>query len=187
MADPRDQFFGDLFNENSQGAEAIREQRQLAFEERIIKRVFRECGIKISGWGKLVNECREITGQDKLNFNWFNSEFGHFPGLLYGRRIPRLHELTIADLFKLPKNGKNRLCAAVIKNLQRLEVNTERRFIMCFPVVRTMLCAHNHSPEEPDIPRIQWHCSFPPTVTSGFTVEHTSTLFAAIGPDWYYG
>lgn len=187
MTDPRDQFFGDLFNENSHGAEAIREQRQLAFEERIIKRVFRECGIKISGWGRFVNECREITGHDKLNFSWFNSEFQYFPGVLCGRRIPRLHELTISDLFKLPKNGKNRLCAAVIKNLHRLEVNTDRKFIMCFPVVRTMFCAHNHVLESPDIPRIQWACSFPPTVKNNFTVEHTATLFAAVGSDWYYG
>ena len=185
--DQRDQFFGELFNQNSESAEAIRFQRQLAFEERIIKRVFKECGIKISGWGKFANECRDMTGHDKLNFSWFNSEFPRFPGALHGRRIPRLHELTMADLFKLPKNGKNRLGAAVAKNLHRLEVNPEHRFVMCFPVVRTMLCAHNHSADDgPDEPRIQWRCSFPPSKKNFFTVEHTATFFSAIGSDWYY-
>lgn len=186
MSDPRDNFFSELFNQDSQGAEAIRFQRQLAFEERIIKRVFKECGIKISGWGKMANECRDMTGHNKLNFSWFNSEFSRFPGVLCGRRIPRLHELTMADLFKIPKDGKNRLLAAVAKNLHRLEINTERRFIMCFPVVRTMLCAHNHITDDTGIPRVQWICSFPPTVKNMFTVEHTSTLFNAIGSDWYY-
>jgi hypothetical protein len=150
--------------------------------------VFKECGVKISGWGRYVNQCRDMTGHDKLNFEWFNSEFRNFPAMLYGKRIPRLHELTITDLFKLHKTGKNRLCAALAKNLHRLEVNLDRRFVMCFPIVRTMLCAHNCDADDGIVgPRIQWRCSIPPTNKSNLTVEHTSTLFAAIGADWYYG
>lgn len=41
----RDQFFSNLFSENNEQAQATRAQNQLAFEERIIKRVFFECGV----------------------------------------------------------------------------------------------------------------------------------------------
>ena len=45
----RDQFFGDIFNEN---VEAVRAQRQLGFEERTIKRAFKECGANRVSWGR---------------------------------------------------------------------------------------------------------------------------------------
>jgi hypothetical protein len=177
----RDQFFGNLFDENSENAEAVRLQRQLAFEERIIKRVFNECGIKRLGWGKLANECRDMTGHDKLNFNWFNSVYLHFPAVLCGRRIPKLHELTLGDLFKNPTAGRNRLCQAVSKNLNRQEVDTGSNFIFVFPVVRTMFCAHNLNIDAGDGPRVSWHMQFEKMT---MTVETTVTLFQALGPEW---
>ena len=64
----RDQFFGELFNEQGANADAIRAQQQLSFEERVIKRVFTECGAKQTSWGRLVNECRNATGQQNLIF-----------------------------------------------------------------------------------------------------------------------
>jgi hypothetical protein len=177
----RDQFFGNLFNENSENADAVRLQRQLAFEERIIKRVFNECGIKRLGWGKLANECREMTGHDRLNFNWFNSTYKYFPAVLCGRRIPKLHELTLSDLFKNPVAGRNRLCQAISKNLQRQEVDPSSNFIFVFPVVRTMFCAHNLNTEAGDLPRVTWNLQLE---KMPMTVELTSTLFPLIGPEW---
>jgi len=180
----RDQFFGELFNENSANADAVREQRQLAYEERTIKRVFTECGAKRTSWGRLVNECRHITGQQNLNFNWFNSTYRHFPGVLCGRRIPRLHELTMLDIFKNPGKVKNRLAAAVATNLHRQGVNSDQPFVFVFPVVKTMFCAHNIDTETGDHPRIQWRASFRPASNTVLFIEPTISLFQTIGAEW---
>lgn len=174
----RDQFFNNLFDENSANAESAREQRQLAYEERTIKRLFTECGIKINGWGRFVNECRDITGQQNLNFQWFNSAF-NFPVRLCGRRIPKLHELVIADLFKpLPSN---RLCKAVIKNLHRQDVDETRPFVFVFPIVRKMYCAHNVETVCHD-PGVRWTLR---TETSLLAVEPTTSFFGSVGSEWW--
>lgn len=187
--DHRDQFFGNLFNESGAGAEEIRIQRQLSFEERIIKRVFNECGAKRAMWGRLVNQCREMTGHHKLNFNWFNATYRQFPGILCGKRIPRLHELTIVDLFKNPDKS-NRLAKAIAKNLQRVEIDCARNFIFVFPIVRTMFCAHNLELERgPDMSCVQWRVDLRregnvPAAATRLIVEPTTTLFRAIGTEW---
>jgi hypothetical protein len=183
--DQRDQFFGELFNEEGTGADEIRRQRQLAFEERIIKRTFSECGIKIAGWGRFANECREFTGHDKLNFSWFNSAFRRFPGVLCGKRIPYLHKLTIVDLFKNPGKVKNRLCAAIANNAAKQEVDLNHKFVFCFPIVRTMYCAHNIDTEDADFPRIQWRASLRPINNISIIVEPSVSFFRTLGPDWY--
>jgi len=178
----RDQFFGNLFNENSENADAIRVQRQLAFEERTIKRVFTECGAKRAAWGRLANECRDMTGQNNLNFRWFNAVYREFPAVLCGKRIPRLHELTFSDIFKNTARGKNRLCSAVLKSLERLEVNPEHGFVFVFPVVRTMFCAHTLMTDNvKDQTRIQWSWQLGRTM---LIVEPTVSLFGSIGPEW---
>lgn len=137
----RNDFFDNLRREDTVQDELRRQERQLAYEERVIKRVFSECGIKINGWGMLANMCRRETAQDKLNFAWFNQTF-RFPGRLCGRRISRLHELTFQDLAKPLK--KNRLAKAVAKALAKDEVARDSNsWIFVFPVVRTFFCAHN--------------------------------------------
>lgn len=173
----RDQFFHNIFDDNGDAAEAIRTQRQLAFEERIVKRAFTECGIKINSWGKLVKECQLETGLPKLNFRWFNA-MTRFPARLCGRRIPKLHELTIADLFK--PADKNRLFKAVIKNLHRQEIDDTKGFVFVFPVVRTMYCAHNLTDTQSVGPR--WTMA---TEDAILTVEPTTAFFKAIGPSWF--
>lgn len=180
----RDQFFGELFNEGGENADAIREQRQLAFEERIIKRVFNECGAKRATWGKLVNDCRDMTGQQRLNFNWFNATYRRFPGVLCGRRIPRLHELTLLDIFKNPGKVKNRLSAAILNSLHRQEVDPEKGFVFLFPVTRTMFCAHNIGTDDGEYPRIQWRASFRPMNDVELLIEPTVSFFRTLGHDW---
>lgn len=174
----RDQFFNNLFDENSANAEIAREQRQLAYEERTIKRLFAECGIKMGGWGRLVNECRDMTGQPKLNFEWFNAAM-RFPARLCGRRIPKLHELGPADLFK--PLAQNRLCKAVIKNLHRQGVDETRPFAFVFPIVRKMYCAHNIESVCHD-PGTRWLVR---TEKSLLAVEPTVSFFAGIGSEWW--
>jgi hypothetical protein len=173
-------FFGNLQNENSVQDELRRQQRQLSYEERIIKRVFSECGIKINGWGRLANECRSQTAQDKLNFGWFNQAFRGFPGRLCGRRIPKLHELTLQDLFKPTKS--NRVARAVAKALAKDEVEgADNRWMFVFPVVRTFFCAYNLDLEVPG-----------PTFSLrdddgrlAVAMSPTKALFATIGKDWF--
>jgi hypothetical protein len=122
-----------------------------------------------------------MTGHDKLNFSWFNSTYTDFPAVLCGRRIPKLHELTLQDLFKSPVTGKNRLCQAISKNLYRQEVDSTRSFIFVFPVVRTMFCAHNLSVDASGLTRITWNLQFE---KMPMTVETTATVFQAVGAEW---
>ena len=140
----RDGFFDNLRREGGGSSDEIRALRQLAFEERVIKRVFSECGVKMSGWGRLANECREKTGQHKLNFAWFNNSpsFGSFPAWLSGARIAKIHELQLSDLFK-PMAG-NRLVRALARGLQRDEsIPLDDDFAFVFPITRKMFVAHN--------------------------------------------
>lgn len=180
----RDQFFGELFNENSANVDAIRAQRQLAFEERVIKRVFTECGAKRTSWGGLVRACRDITGHQHLNFTWFNSEYRAFPGHLCGKRIPRLHELTMLDIFKNPAKVKNRLAAAILNNLHKQEVDPARPFVFVFPVTRTMFCAHNIDTADGDYPRMQWRATFRPMNNVQLMIEPTISFFRTVGAEW---
>lgn len=176
----RENFFDNLRREDTAQDELRREHRQLAYEERIIKRVFSECGIKITGWGLMANLCRHETAKDKLNFGWFNQAFRRFPGRLCGRRIPRLHELTFQDLARPHK--KNRLAKAVAKALARDEVAGEDNpWIFVFPVVRTFFCAHNLEYATPGA-----------TISLRdddnklmLAVTPSQALFQTIGKDWF--
>jgi hypothetical protein len=172
-----DQFFGQLFDDESDKVQAIREQRQLAFEERVIKRAFAESGIKINSWGRLVNECRAATAQPKLNFTWFNSQF-RFPVPLCGKRISRLHELTLADLMR--PADKNRLYKAVMKNVAKLDIDLSAGFAFVFPVTRKMFCAHT-TQREP-VPGPRWTIVGEHSI---LTIEPTTTFFQSIGPGWF--
>lgn len=175
-------FFDNLRRDDTPEDNAVRAQRQLSYEERVIKRVITECGAKTSSWGLLANHCRRATGEVKLNFNWFNQTFKQFPGELIGRRIPRLHELTIQDLFK--PSAQNRLVKAIIKNVRRAGVDpAASRYFFVFPVVRTSFCAHNLKNLEGAGDHAIWSCQTDDN--SRITVEPTRSLFAELGHDWF--
>lgn len=178
--DLRDNFFDNLRREDTVQDELRRQQRQLAYEERVIKRAFSECGIKITSWGLMANMCRHETAQDKLNFGWFNQMFSRFPGRLCGRRIPRLHELDFQALFK--PFEKNRLVKAVAKALAKDEAPVEDNgWVFVFPVVRTFFCAHNLDLDVPGLTlsfrNQERHVQF--------ALSPSKDLFQAIGKDWF--
>ena len=179
----RESFFDNLRDDTGGPAEMLRAIRQLAYEERVIKRIFADCGIKMTGWGRFANECREMTGKDKLNFAWFNKAFPRFPGTLCGRRIPGLHELTLHDLFRPLKT--NRLVKALSKGLKRYDLDaTEDDFVFVFPVVRTSCCAHAipHL-KAPD--RLSWRLAWGDTSWPDLVVEPVSGMCRAIGAEWF--
>lgn len=173
----RENFFDNLRDDKGVHNEALRAQRQLAYEERTIKRVFRECGIKINGWGRYANDCRESTGHDKLNFEWFNQRFRSFPGVLSGKRLPRLHELTMLDLFKPAE--KNRLAKTVMRGLADF---CATNFVFVFPVTRSMFVAHDREPSSTD-DRVLWSIYADPPLF----IEPTAGFFKAIGSEWFEG
>lgn len=180
----RDQFFSHIFDENSDRAAAAREQKQLSFEARVIKRLFAECGIKISSWGKLVNSCRDVTGQPILNFRWFNSSF-RFPAVLCGRRLytgrrgPALHELTVVDLLRPP--AKNRAIKLVMYALEEQNVADDVHFVFALPLARKMYCVHN-LPHVDGRPGTRLTFQMPQNVVH---IELTESLFSAVGRDWW--
>ena len=148
MTNDRDNFFNSLFNSDNSS-------RQLAYENRTVKRVINECGIKPRSWGRLVNLCRDETGNPFFSFDWFNRFFPQFPATLCGKRIGYvgtrpdhngvkqkvcLYQLSIKDMLR-PQN--NLLVRAISGALADANVDTEQPFIFVFPVVKKMFCAHN--------------------------------------------
>lgn len=181
----RDDFFDNLFNDGAPAAEDLKRIRQLAYEERVIKRVFTECGAAPHSWGKLAVACRRATDSTKLHFNWFNSAY-HFPGKLCGRRIPYIHKITLPELFK-PTN-KNRLVKAVGKQLAECELNPAKDpYVFVFPLIKTAFCAHSlvRAGAEPlyDDTRIQVEFRAPDGRRPLF-IEPLKQLCRAIGNEW---
>lgn len=180
----RDEFFDNLFNEGAPAAEDLRRIRQLAYEERVIKRVFTECGAAPSSWGKLAVACRRATDSTKLHFSWFNSAYG-FPGKLCGSRIPYLHKIALPELFK-PTN-KNRLVKAVAKQLAANEIAPNKdAYVFVFPLIKTAFCAHSlvHAGfEKLDEPRIQLLFNATDDARPLF-IEPLKQLCKAIGNQW---
>lgn len=184
----RDDFFKNLFDNNTPEADAIRAQRQLAYEERIIKRVLTECGAAPASWGALVNLCRRESHEDKLNFRWFNNSYSRFPGYLCGKRIPYMHQITLVDLFK--PVVKNRVVKAISKALAALSVDpAETSYVLVFPIIKTQFCAHTITRVggEPIIGdnRLQF-CIQPPAgvSTRPLFIEPLKSFCASIGNQW---
>lgn len=191
--DARDQFFKNIFDANGADAETTKFQRQLSFEDRCVRRIFRECGVS-PAMGALKNACRAYSGHDDFSFQWFNDQFCQFPARLCGKRVSYvgkrndkplyLHQLTIADLFQ-PNN--NLLLRVVSRITQEFGVNTERPFICMFPIVRRMFCAHNLDLENrvsgaKEESRLQWSL-FRGNVR--LFVESSQSLFSTIGSEWH--
>jgi hypothetical protein len=183
----REDFFDQLFNETTPAAEDIKALRQLAYEERVIKRVFTECGIRPNSWGRLANDCRDKTEQVKLNFGWFNATYNGFPARLLGRRVPYLHKITLLDLFKpVPKN---RLVKAIAKELAFNNVDIAKDgYVFVFPIVKTAFCAHSLGKRGEERPVDGFRPQFvlrPAGDKRLLIVEPLKTLCNAIGAEWY--
>lgn len=187
MSDDRGNFFDSIFNQE--------DFRQRGYENRTVRRAINECGVKPRSWGRLVNLCRDQTGEPYFSFDWFNDFFPSFPGRLCGKRIGycgtkrddngakqklSLYQLTLAELLR--PDG-NMLVRAISKGLHDGGVDSSRPFIFVFPVVRRMFCAHNLSVDSYETQtRVQWMFLHD---GSQMVVEPTKTLFQAIGNDWY--
>jgi hypothetical protein len=184
----RDEFFNNLFNEATPAAEDIKALRQLAYEERVIKRVFTECCIRPQSWGRIANQSRELTGANKINFCWFNTAYGaSFPAKLCGKRIPYLYQLRLADIYKPVK--QNRLVKAVLKALAVLEINPAKEsFLLVFPLIKTPFCAHSirgagyDDPAEGDT---RGQLLFRVSGMRPLFIEPLKTACRAIGSEWY--
>ena len=183
----RDEFFDQLFNETTPAAEDLKRLRQLAYEERVIKRVFTECGIRPASWGRLANDCRAKTDENKLTFGWFNSTYNAFPARLLGRRVPYLHKITLPDLFK--PAPKNRLVKAIAKELAHNNVDIAKDgYVFVFPIIKTAFCAHSLSGFGETRPLDGFRSQFvlrPDGDKRLLIVEPLKTLCSAIGPEWY--
>lgn len=190
MSDFRDNFFGEIFNDNNFAS-------QLSYESRVVKRVFSECGVKVPSMGRLVNLCRDETGHHEFSFSWFNSTFPRFPAALCGKSIgfcgydkddvgnkrkKYLYQLVFSELLN-PKN--NRLVRAIVKALQASEVNDSKPFLFVFTVVRKRYCAHNLDidyPASETLPRTQWRFD---DGSSPLIIEPATGVLRAIGNEWF--
>lgn len=195
--DNRDQFFSNLFDDSG-NAQTSGFQRQLSYENRIVRRVFNECGVKPPSWGRLVNMCKAETGTHELSFAWFNSTFPRFPAALCGKRIGycgyrrddagnksslSLYQLALAEILATKHNV---LLRTLTKALHAFAVNPEQPFAFVFPVVRKFFVAHNMSmPALPPggMPRVFWTYNAPEGGV--MHVECSAPFFAAVGADWF--
>lgn len=187
----RDDFFAQLHNEATPAADELRRLRQLAYEERTIKRVITNCGIRINGWSHLARLCRNATDEKKLHFDWFNAEYGgKFPCRLGGKRIPKMHSIMLHELFKPLK--KNKLIRRVSAALADVDIDPLLdRYLFVFPIIRTPFCIHTLDTTGPDID-LQHRAQFQIIVAgknnkTGRTViiEPLKNACAAIGHDWF--
>jgi hypothetical protein len=182
--DLRDQLAADLFNDNDSERKRL---FRYAYEERIIKRIFAAGGVTPKGgWGRYVNQSRQIIGHPHLSFVWFNQTFS-FPGQLCGDRVPYMYKMTPKDFVVPP--SKNQYIKRVLRKLLAAQLPGDRqKFVFCFPVVKTMFCLHNlkaHGPEswENDEPRCQT-CFY--ENGSWLFMEKLDTLARGIPPaDWF--
>ena len=198
MSDDRQDFFDAVFNNSSDDAFA-----RVSFENRIVRRLFNECGVRINSMGRLVNLCRAETGVPQFRFSWFNARYPNFPATLAGRRIGYcgkrsssggatrekvgLYQLDISDLMR-PKN--NLFIRALAKALvaEDLAPDFSDTFIFVFPLRRKMYCAHTLGAglfeERASTENVHALLKF---AVGGRTlcVQPTEDVFSAIGPDWF--
>jgi len=192
--DPRDEFFQNVFDQNGRGAAETKFQRQLSFEDRCVRRIFRECGIA-APLGQFVRLCRDQTGYPELSFNWFQRQFD-FPAHLGGKRITYvgkrnneslyLYQLSIVDLFNTRAATSNLLVRAISKAMWASDMDSERPFIFMFPIVRKMFCAHNLDLVKPDAAHSDKPCMRAQFTLEKFrmTIEPSESLFAGWN-NWY--
>lgn len=190
MSDFRDQFFGEIFNDDNF-------HRQLSYEHRIVKRVFSECRVKVPSMGQLVNLCRDETGHPEFSFSWFNSTFPQFPAVLCGRpvgfcgydkddagnkRKRFIYQLMISELL----SGKsNRLVRAIARALNDSDVDDSKPFVFVFTIVRKRFCAHNLDLDwtaSAENPRVQWRFD---DGSSPLIVEPAAPMLRTIGNEWF--
>lgn len=183
--DNRDEFFSELFDEDSVQQKAIKAARQLEFEERVIKCAFTAGGYKPPSWGRLANMCRDATNEIKLNFMWFNTEFPRFPGVLCGSRVPYLHELLIKDVFSLgqPVERKNKLLRRLMRVFEKHEIDATNKFVFAFTITKTLLVAHNLTQLEPPETETSVEIHYR-LMNRSFIIEPAKVVFARIGADW---
>jgi hypothetical protein len=147
--------------------------------------------------GRLVNLCRDETGQPEFSFSWFNSTFRHFPAVLCGRSIGfcgydkdeagnkqkrYIYQLLLAELLT---TKFNRLVRAISKALHESAVDDSRPFLFIFTVVRKRFCAHNLEiacPVSEEQPRAQWRFD---NGSSPLIVEAATPVLRAIGNEWF--
>jgi hypothetical protein len=197
VTDGRDAFFNNLFSEGAE--QTTNFQRHQSFENRAVKRVLSECGVKVRSMGQLVNMCKDATGHHEFTFSWFSDTFPAFPAQLGGKKITYvgkqvcestgkktnkyLYQIDVLDIFR---QNYNKIVLALSRAMQQQQIDRSRPFIFLFPVVKTMLCAHNldvppvFNKEKPHIQlRFSWE--------NGTTlyIERSADLFAALGPEWY--
>lgn len=181
----REDFFDNIFNEANPAADDIKRLRQMAYEERIIKRVITECGVNVSSWGRLASLCRADTDEKKLHFAWFNEQYGaKFPGILAGKRIPYVHNITLPELFKPLK--QNKLIRRLSAPFAAANIDPFKdRYLFVFPLIKTPFCIHtlnlDQSEQEQSL-KLQIALSGARRV---ITLEPLKNACAAIGPEWF--
>lgn len=192
--DERDQFFQNVFDQNGRSAAETKFQRQLSFEDRCVRRIFRECGIS-PPLGQFVRICRDQTGYPELSFNWFQQQFD-FPARLGGKRITYvgkrnnaplyLYQLSIVDLFNTKSATSNLLVRAISKAMWSGDMDGEQPFVFMFPIVRKMFCAHNLDLAKPNDTDADKPCMRAHFTLEKFrmTIEPSESLFAG-WTGWY--
>ena len=87
---------------NRQIAESNDIDKQLRWQENIVKRLLRYAAIGFS-----VRESRkhakEMSGYDSLGFDWFHESYPQFPVRMFAAKLPNIHKITLGDIY-----GKNR-------------------------------------------------------------------------------
>lgn len=75
------------------------EERQAAFEERIVLAILRRAG-NTTAKTELRREAKEKYGYEELHFRWFQSEYPQFPYVLGAAKLPYTAGITLLEAIK---------------------------------------------------------------------------------------
>lgn len=186
----------DIFKKIREAGEHQRyEDKQLAFQERIVKRLLTYANVSCH-LSTLRREAKERHGRPDLGFRWFNDAYPAFPVVLLAEKMTRTHVATLGELYgksqftKLPwwreyveqaaTQGVNLTThrAALLFNLPY----AKDAFLMVIhnqPVQSHVIMAAEHREDEP------WpRTTFPMKTGVTAVLEAFPSFMQTVGTDW---
>lgn len=169
-----------------------REQRILALEERVIKRIWDFAGVRPKSLAAASQECKLETGTPTLNFGWFHEHYP-FPVQMGAAKIDWMQNIQVGDLFG--PFTKLKPFKEYEKFLYEVDIDpAEERAALVFPWAHipkggSAMVLHNYpvdSSQDPDLrvergTRIVRPLGNPLVV---YVIESLNDFLSNVGTDW---
>jgi len=187
-----DKFFKRLHESDKQQAE---QQRQLSFQERIVKQLLRYANVPINV-ALFKQEAMAVHGHADLDFRWFAEKFPGFPVFLMSEKIKFTHTIKMADIYGQSRFRKLSWWKQYMEqaDLAGIDLKTERAALLFnLPHAKDafLMTLHNQPiqnqvftpAEEREDP---WPRTIFPMAKEGVTIvlESFKSFMQTVGTDW---